>query len=458
VTYQWDRAGNRTQIADAGVWKTYTTNTINQYTAAEGSTVTNDPAEHQIIGYNGVTFTYYNDERLSSLFNGTTWTNFYYDALGRCVKRVRDNWDYRYIYYDGEREIFESGSGGGAIDRNVYGKGIDEILMRIDNTFGTFYYQQDHEGNVTHLTDGNGAIIEKYQYDAFGAPVIYNAGGTVISASAYGNPFLFTGRRFQSTFGIYEYRARAYHPRLGRFTSEDPKLFDAGDYNLFRYCHNDPVDLTDPMGLETDWGGAGPQNPDNHAAVATAADMREAGNAQWALAKWGDSSNNYQNTFAQFAAAQGLTMGQASSHSDRPSVPDRAILERGKHATNESVSKMDATGVPHLVVSGTDKDGQHLYTSPEPGKKVGTFAGREVWQERVVLPAGMTPDIIGHSHKQGDRAFSSTRNGDLDNSRKFDVPIMKNLDGHRGYYDLYYRGWRFYLKPDLQLMGNPFPY
>jgi hypothetical protein len=32
--------------------------------------------------------------------------------------------------------------------------------------------------------------------------------------------------------------------------SEDPKLFDAGDYNVFRYCHNDPIDLTDPMGLD----------------------------------------------------------------------------------------------------------------------------------------------------------------------------------------------------------------
>jgi hypothetical protein len=32
--------------------------------------------------------------------------------------------------------------------------------------------------------------------------------------------------------------------------SEDPKLFDPGDYNLFRYCHNDPIDFTDPMGLE----------------------------------------------------------------------------------------------------------------------------------------------------------------------------------------------------------------
>jgi hypothetical protein len=32
--------------------------------------------------------------------------------------------------------------------------------------------------------------------------------------------------------------------------SEDPKLFGAGDYNLFRYCHNDPIDFTDPMGLD----------------------------------------------------------------------------------------------------------------------------------------------------------------------------------------------------------------
>jgi len=32
--------------------------------------------------------------------------------------------------------------------------------------------------------------------------------------------------------------------------SEDHKGFDAGDYNLFRYCGNDPEDRTDPMGLD----------------------------------------------------------------------------------------------------------------------------------------------------------------------------------------------------------------
>src|SRR5215211_6815040 len=90
------------------------------------------------------------------------------------------------------------------------------------------------------------------------APTIYTGTWGTISSTMYDNRFLFTGREYAATyrattnaaFNFYEYRARAYNPKVGRFMSEDPKLFDAGDYNLFRYCHNDPIDFTDPMGQE----------------------------------------------------------------------------------------------------------------------------------------------------------------------------------------------------------------
>jgi RHS repeat-associated protein len=202
-----------------------------------------------------VTYDYINDEHLKQVTSNAGTYILAYDALGRCVKRTLNGLTTYYIY-DGEKPILEYRSGNlNNPAKNVYGKGIDEILMRYDPTLTqnqTFYYQQDHEGSVTHLIDTSGNLIETYRYDAFGAPAIYDVANPPhrLSSSSCSNRFLFTGREYANLFGFYEYRARAYHPGLGRFMSEDPKLFDAGDYNLFRYCHNDPIDNLDPMGLQ----------------------------------------------------------------------------------------------------------------------------------------------------------------------------------------------------------------
>jgi RHS repeat-associated protein len=248
-TYNLDKAGNRTSVAYSSGTVTYTPNVINQYTAAENSGLTNG-SEHEISAAWGANYTYINDGQLSLVsVPGGASTQLYHDALGRVAKRLFNGTQLRYVVSDGEREILELDSTGAITARNVYGKGIDEILMRADIVSGfTYYYQQDHEGSITHLTSATGAFLEKYRYDAFGLPTYYNGNGAQISASAYANPYLFTARR-KLTWDTYEYRARAYNAELGRFMSEDPSLFDAGDYNLFRYCNNDPLDLTDPMGL-----------------------------------------------------------------------------------------------------------------------------------------------------------------------------------------------------------------
>ena len=92
--------------------------------------------------------------------------------------------------------------------------------------------------------------------------------------SSFGNRFLFTGResselgsreidgqaerprerarasQWLSDLKLYDYRNRMYQPELGRFLQPDPKEFGAGDYNLYRYCHNDPVNRNDPFGLD----------------------------------------------------------------------------------------------------------------------------------------------------------------------------------------------------------------
>jgi RHS repeat-associated protein len=72
--------------------------------------------------------------------------------------------------------------------------------------------------------------------------------------SPWGNRFLFTGREWIRELGLYDFRNRMYQPELGRFMQPDPKEFAAGDYNLYRYCHYDPVNNTDPSGLDIGWG------------------------------------------------------------------------------------------------------------------------------------------------------------------------------------------------------------
>jgi len=263
-----------------------------------GSDAVTNGTNHELTSYKTNSYTY-KDERLTHVDSGTDTYDLAYDALGRCVKRVV-NGVTKYYIYDGERPILEYRATGGVPAKNLYGKDIDEILMRYDPTISpspspspapnprTFYYQQDHEGSVRYLTDAGGNRIEEYRYDVFGTPTIYDMASPhhVRSASIVSNRFMFTGREYAAAFKFYEYRARAYNPELGRFMSEDPKLFvrqigpqkptvelsaskplgpidannseddwsfdkrpDEAEINLFRYCSNDPLDLTDPMGL-----------------------------------------------------------------------------------------------------------------------------------------------------------------------------------------------------------------
>lgn len=75
-------------------------------------------------------------------------------------------------------------------------------------------------------------------FDAWG-----NAVQSVDGVPAFG----YTGREPDAT-GLTYYRARYYHPGLGRFISRDPMGLAAG-INPYSYVNGNPVNLVDPMGL-----------------------------------------------------------------------------------------------------------------------------------------------------------------------------------------------------------------
>jgi RHS repeat-associated protein len=183
-----------------------------------------------------------------------TW--FGYDPLGRCVKRwMSDSSDIysnpaTYFHYDGWNLLQEGMNAWGPARVYAHGNRVDEIVWSYNTFTGEqAFHHYDARGHCTLLTDSLGGVLEQYEYDAFGQPYFFDSAAQQLNSSTVGNRFLFTGREWLSDLKLYDYRNRMYQPELGRFLQPDPKEFTAGDYNLYRYCHNDPVNFTDPFGL-----------------------------------------------------------------------------------------------------------------------------------------------------------------------------------------------------------------
>jgi RHS repeat-associated protein len=173
------------------------------------------------------------------------------DYLGRRISRTiygAPSVTTKYAY-DGNRIIAEYDGSGTLLRKFVYGPGIDEpiCLIEVAENNAVYYYHFDGLGSVVALSDVNSVLVERYTYDVFGRPAIRDANGTEIAASAFANPYLFTGRAYDAETGLYYYRARYYDYATGRFLQPDPTGYASG-LNLYTYCSNNPAVFVDPDG------------------------------------------------------------------------------------------------------------------------------------------------------------------------------------------------------------------
>ena len=289
-TFSYDELGNRKEwndVASRGaMWMVRKDNGLNEYSSWQNSHPSPDPLhwgsatnyDDDVGGTwgspghaNGVLM---QDGYITAGFNALNqpmaiwvsaygwgasaqWMWFGFDPLGRCVKRwmgpdtggAVTTVQATYFYYDGWDLLQEGNETANNVARlYVHGGRVDEIVASQGG--GQWrYHHYDARGHCILLTSSNGTLMEQYDYDAFGFPYFYNRAGAKQGPQLYGNRFLFTGREWLGDLRLYDFRNRMYQPELGRFLQPDPKQFEAGDYNLYRYCHNDPIDGSDPDGL-----------------------------------------------------------------------------------------------------------------------------------------------------------------------------------------------------------------
>ncbi len=247
ASYSYDLNGNRNSTG-------YTTGAGNELTNSPGVTYTYDNDGNMITATTGsgtTTYTYDYENRLTNVdIHGTMVGDVHLRCAGPPHRYRRQ----RHADLDGvqwqvcRRQSLRRLHGSGSLKmRYLDGLAVDELLAQTDSSGNiAVVFDRQSVGSVTDVVNVTGTDLDHIVYDPFGNIV------TQTNATD-GVRFGFAGMEYDSVTGLYYDHARYYDAVIGRFVSQDPMGFAAGDTNLYRYVGNEPTVDPDPSGLQSQW-------------------------------------------------------------------------------------------------------------------------------------------------------------------------------------------------------------
>lgn len=248
-SYEYDLVGNRTRARPSDQQK----NSYAHDWAGRLTSIDSEPVAHDANGnltevtINGKArqYRYHADGRLAAAHLGDEKVDYGYDGIGRLISRKSTAGETRFIpdpmapYWqplvieepDGEQTIV------------IWDGPTPLALMRGSDVQWLLH---DHLGSVRLVTDAEGGVVRRSDYDPFGEP-LDSAPFTTIAPG-------FAGLFRDKVAGGYLTLARVFAPELGSFLQPDPQKPLLRDslpaLSLWTYCRSDPVNLVDLDGRE----------------------------------------------------------------------------------------------------------------------------------------------------------------------------------------------------------------
>ena len=270
--FDYDKLGNRETVTlrDESV-ETYAVNYLtNRYDNDQGEDIvcTYDDAGNTTVDPNGYQYSYDYENRIIEIKDkdSVSIVEYTYDALGRRIQKEDKiaGETTRYYYNNNWQVLTETDEEGYELRSFIYGNYIDEVLVMIDpNVSEDYYYAHDHLFSPAALMEDDGDVVERYEYDAYGKPTIWDSTfSSERESSSYNNPYMFTGRRVDilddDNYKVQYSRNRYYDYYTGRWITHDPYGVNIkgqisgfmDGLNLYLYVQNKPVSRFDPSGLK----------------------------------------------------------------------------------------------------------------------------------------------------------------------------------------------------------------
>ena len=133
----------------------------------------------------------------------------------------------------------------------------DGKVVAVNYNGNYYYYLRNAQNDIVKLIDKTGATVVEYTYDSWGK--LLSTSGSLASTLGKNNPFRYRGYVYDEETEFYYVQSRYYNPEIGRWINADiPETLTAdfenfAQYNLFAYCFNDPVNMSDETGTWPSW-------------------------------------------------------------------------------------------------------------------------------------------------------------------------------------------------------------